>query len=153
MPVPREEKTCEPEPPSHHHQPPFICTAVSLKPPDVCLIALEILSSRFQESVATNGVEIGVVQQKLLMLLQAKNKLKLLRFRDSSDQSQRKGETVDQTEDFSMEICQGTAAVFVCDQPGGETILVDQMIVDRSKPGGYGQRTYRTTFLPEGSKV
>ena len=40
----REEKTCEPEPPSHHHQPPFICTAVSLKPPDVCLIALEILS-------------------------------------------------------------------------------------------------------------
>ncbi|KAF2544711.1 hypothetical protein F2Q70_00019870 [Brassica cretica] len=44
MPVPREEKTCEPEPPSHHHQPPFICTAVSLKPPDVCLIALEILS-------------------------------------------------------------------------------------------------------------
>ncbi|CAF1715485.1 unnamed protein product [Brassica napus] len=109
--------------------------------------------SRFQESVATNGVEIGVVQQKLLMLLQAKNKLKLLRFRDSSDQSQRKGETVDQTEDFSMEICQGTAAVFVCDQPGGETILVDQMIVDRSKPGGYGQRTYRTTFLPEGSKV
>ncbi|WZZ39076.1 hypothetical protein YC2023_035335 [Brassica napus] len=40
----REEKTCETEPPSHHHQPPFICTAVSLKPPDVCLIALEILS-------------------------------------------------------------------------------------------------------------
>ncbi|CAF1698701.1 unnamed protein product [Brassica napus] len=57
------------------------------------------------------------------------------------------------TEDFSMKICQGTAAVFVCDQPGGETILVDQMVADRSKPGGYGQNTYRTTFLLEGSKV
>ncbi|CAN6847801.1 unnamed protein product, partial [Brassica oleracea] len=65
----REEKTCEPKPPSHHHQPPLICAAVSLKPPAVYLIALEILSSRFQKSVAANGIEIGVVQQKLLMLL------------------------------------------------------------------------------------
>ncbi|KAG5402344.1 hypothetical protein IGI04_016951, partial [Brassica rapa subsp. trilocularis] len=57
------------------------------------------------------------------------------------------------TEAFSMEICQGIAAVFVCDQPAGEAILVDQMVADRSKPGGYGQGTYRTTFLPEGLKV
>ncbi|KAG5393280.1 hypothetical protein IGI04_023243 [Brassica rapa subsp. trilocularis] len=52
-----------------------------------------------------------------------------------------------------MEICQGIAAVFVCDQPGGEAILVDQLVADRSRPGGYGQRTYSTTFLPAGLKV
>ncbi|CAN7022334.1 unnamed protein product, partial [Brassica rapa subsp. trilocularis] len=57
------------------------------------------------------------------------------------------------TEAFSMEICQGIAAVFVCDQPGGEAILVDQLVADRSRPGGYGQRTYSTTFLPAGLKV
>ncbi|KAF8090158.1 hypothetical protein N665_0484s0008 [Sinapis alba] len=36
--------------------------------------------------------------------------------------------------------------VCVCDQPGGEAILVNQMMSDRSKLGGYRQRTSRTTL-------
>ncbi|KAL0884321.1 hypothetical protein Bca101_008302 [Brassica carinata] len=49
-------------------------------------------------------------------------------------------------EALPMKICQGIAAVFVRDQPEGEAILVDQMVSDRSKSGGYGHRTYRNTF-------
>ncbi|KAG2293753.1 hypothetical protein Bca52824_040422 [Brassica carinata] len=40
----------------------------------------------------------------------------------------------------------GSASVFVYDQPGAEAIMADQMMSDLSKLGGYGQRTYRTTF-------
>ena len=32
----------------------------------------------------------------------------------------------------------GVNAVFVCDQPGDEVILINQMVSDRSKLGGYG---------------
>ncbi|KAL0789688.1 hypothetical protein Bca101_005934 [Brassica carinata] len=40
----------------------------------------------------------------------------------------------------------GSAAVFGYDQPGAESIMADQMMFDQSKLGGYGRRTYRTTF-------
>ncbi|CAN7022364.1 unnamed protein product [Brassica rapa subsp. trilocularis] len=40
----RREGVNTPEPPSHHHQPPLICAAGSLKPPELCPIAPKILS-------------------------------------------------------------------------------------------------------------
>ncbi|KAF3544375.1 hypothetical protein DY000_02005445 [Brassica cretica] len=46
----------------------------------------------------------------------------------------------------------GSAAVFVYDQPGAEAILADQMMSNQSKIEGYGQRTFSTTFIPEGLK-
>ncbi|WZZ34794.1 hypothetical protein YC2023_018195 [Brassica napus] len=36
--------------------------------------------------------------------------------------------------------------ICVCDQPRDEPILANQMVSDRSKIGGYEQRTYRTIF-------
>lgn len=32
----------------------------------------------------------------------------------------------------------GVSAVFVCNQPGDKVILINQMVSDRSKLGGYG---------------
>ncbi|KAF2599557.1 hypothetical protein F2Q68_00008310 [Brassica cretica] len=58
------------------------------------------------------------------------NKLKLLRCRDSSDQSQRKGEMVN-----LIKIFKGSAAVFVYNQPGAEAIFAYQMMSDRSNLG------------------
>ncbi|KAF8100739.1 hypothetical protein N665_0218s0077 [Sinapis alba] len=40
----------------------------------------------------------------------------------------------------------GVGAVFVCNQPGDKAILVNQVVSDRIKHGGYGQKTSRTTF-------
>ncbi|KAG5397485.1 hypothetical protein IGI04_019299, partial [Brassica rapa subsp. trilocularis] len=46
----------------------------------------------------------------------------------------------------------GVGAVYVCDQSGDEANLINQMVSDRSKTGGYGYRTSRATFLLEGLK-
>ncbi|KAL0846840.1 hypothetical protein Bca101_020086 [Brassica carinata] len=40
----------------------------------------------------------------------------------------------------------GISAVYVSDQPGDKAILVNQMVSDRRKLGGYGQRTYWAIF-------
>ncbi|WZY94953.1 hypothetical protein YC2023_067282 [Brassica napus] len=47
----------------------------------------------------------------------------------------------------------GVGAVYVCDQSGDEANLINQMVSDRSKTGGYGYRTSRATFLLEGLKI
>ncbi|WZY88174.1 LOW QUALITY PROTEIN: hypothetical protein YC2023_044909 [Brassica napus] len=122
---------------------------------------------RFQESVETNGIKIGAVQQKLLTCFLDKNKLKL------SDQCQGKGETVNLNKSFQsgnftltlsviisnkrivipsyflrvkLVFVRGVGAVDVCDQSGDEANLINQMVSDRSKTGGYGYRTSRATF-------
>ena len=112
----------------------------------------------------------------------AKNQLKLLRCRDGSDQSQRKRRNGRPKQKISvwkfvskyltllsiiskkriviqsyflrimLVSVRGIGAVCVSDQPGDEAILVNQMVSDRSKLGGYRQRTYWVTFLPEGLK-
>ncbi|WZZ15683.1 hypothetical protein YC2023_108772 [Brassica napus] len=46
----------------------------------------------------------------------------------------------------------GVGAVYVFDQSGDEANLINQMVSDRSKTGGYGYRTSRATFGPEGLK-
>ncbi|KAF3546964.1 hypothetical protein DY000_02002802 [Brassica cretica] len=43
-------------------------------------------------------------------------------------------ETVDRNKRFQS----GKFVIFVCDQPGDEVILINQMVSDRSKLGGYG---------------
>ncbi|KAF8102828.1 hypothetical protein N665_0193s0011 [Sinapis alba] len=40
----------------------------------------------------------------------------------------------------------GVGEVCICDHLGDEAVLVNQMVSDRSKLGGYRQRTSRSTF-------
>ncbi|KAF3567511.1 hypothetical protein DY000_02016163 [Brassica cretica] len=69
-----------------------------------------------------------------------------LNFPDHLPDRQTEEKRSTETKALSLETSLGVGAVFVCDQPGRESILVNQIVSDPSEPGGYGQRTYMTTF-------